>query len=290
MSKMSKSDQRLSHIFRKSKRICSIEVSSKKEINYSRVDKIPCNFCSVIWIGTYNKPPEEIEPLVTAAELIKRGHPTVVHISARNVTKKTISKILEHARAIGVRNFLVVRGAAPDCHLDQSKYDFPYGLDLIKYIRGKYGDYFDICVTGYPYKHPESKTIEEDMKYLKLKNDAGAKYIISQAAFSYDIYRTFLKNVRKFEITMNIIPGVYVIRSVVDFCLLKKLCKVPTNDPIVQFIKDHKESEEEIAAYGIQLSNDIIKKILLDEDFCPPHIYTMNEFDAVHNFLSNMKL
>ncbi|XP_044751598.1 probable methylenetetrahydrofolate reductase [Coccinella septempunctata] len=288
---MSKSDQRLTNIFKnQTKRICSLEFSSKKDINYDLVDTIPFSFCSVIWIGTYDKPPEEIEPIVAAAELIKRGHPTVLHLAARNVNKKTVPKILEYARQVGVRNLLVMRGAAPGCQEPDSTYDFPYSTDLIKFIKIKYGDYFDLCVPGYPYKHPESKTLEEDMKYLKQKNDAGAKFIISQAAFSYEIYKNFLKNCRKFEISMQIIPGVYMIRSVVDFCLLKKLCKVPTNDPVVQFIKDHKGSEDEIAAYGIKISNEVIRKILQDKDFCPPHIYTMNEFASIRDFISNLKL
>lgn len=89
---------------------------------------------------------------------------------------------------------------------------------------------------------------------------------------------------------MQVIPGVYIIRSVVDFCLLKKLCKVPTSDPVVQFIKDHKGSEEEIAAYGVEISNEIVKKILLDKDFCPPHIYTMNELVSIKEFLVNLKI
>lgn len=63
-----------------------------------------------IFSGTYNKPPEEIEPIVAAVELIKRGHPVVLHLAARNVNKKSVAKILEYIRQVGIRNLLVVRG------------------------------------------------------------------------------------------------------------------------------------------------------------------------------------
>ncbi|KAL3282838.1 hypothetical protein HHI36_005999 [Cryptolaemus montrouzieri] len=167
---MSKHDQRLTNIFKhQTKRICSLEFSSKKEINYEALEDLKMSFCSVIWIGNYDKPPDEIEPLIAAGELIKRGYPTVLHFAARNNNKKSVVKNLEYAKQIGVRNLLVMRGASPECQMEVKKYDFPYTVDLIKFIKNKYGDYFDLCVPGYPYKHPESKDLAEDMKYLKTK-------------------------------------------------------------------------------------------------------------------------
>lgn len=62
---MSKSDQRLTNIFKnQTKRICSLEFSSKKEIDYGLVDTIPFSFCSLIWIGEYLPDLTNIEYLV----------------------------------------------------------------------------------------------------------------------------------------------------------------------------------------------------------------------------------
>lgn len=46
---------------------------------------------------------------------------------------------------------------------------FSYGTDLVKHIRKEFGDYFGICVAGYPMGHPEATSYEDDLRHLKEK-------------------------------------------------------------------------------------------------------------------------
>lgn len=66
------------------------------------------------------------------------------------------------------KNFIVFLGSQ-ECKQPESNYEFPYVVDMLKYIKAHYGDHFEICVAGFPYKHPESKNLEDDMKFLKQK-------------------------------------------------------------------------------------------------------------------------
>ncbi|CAF4313948.1 unnamed protein product, partial [Rotaria magnacalcarata] len=66
---------------------------------------------------------------------------------------------------------------------DPDQTDFRYATDLVKFIREKFGDYFVICVAGYPQGHPDTESYEEDLGYLKQKVDAGADFIITQLFF-----------------------------------------------------------------------------------------------------------
>ncbi|XP_045461636.1 methylenetetrahydrofolate reductase-like [Harmonia axyridis] len=280
----------LSELFVKNKmRYCSLELSPNKPVSYDVLERMKIKFCSVIWLGNQDKEPAEIGSLILAKDLISRGYVVLLHMTARNNTKVSLSKVLDHAKFIGVKNLLCLRGGSPECSLEASKYDFPHVPDMMNYITKNYGNYFDMCVAGFPYKHPDSKTIDDDMKYLKEKCDAGAKYIITQAGFSYDIYKQFLKTLRKHNINLPVIPGVYVIHSVVDFCLLKKLCKVPQDDPVVEFVKNNKDKDEEMANFGLKLSSEIVQNLMHDQDFMPPHIFSMNEFRSVEEFLSKLK-
>ena len=48
-----------------------------------------------------------------------------------------------------------------------------YALDLVRFVREKFGSYFVICVAGYPLGHPESKDYKEDLMRLKEKVSAN---------------------------------------------------------------------------------------------------------------------
>lgn len=93
---------------------------------------------------------------------------------------------------------------------------FSCGLDLVKYIRKEYGDYFGICVAGYPEAHPDS-IVEDpikmkenywaDIKYLKEKIDAGSDFVITQLFYETQKFLQFIEDCRSIGITCPIIPG-----------------------------------------------------------------------------------
>lgn len=80
----------------------------------------------------------------------------------------------------GIQNILALRGDPPKGQEQFTVIEggFACALDLIKYIRGQFGDYFGIAVAGYPEAHPDSivddadqmdKNYWENMNYLKEK-------------------------------------------------------------------------------------------------------------------------
>ncbi|XP_045480590.1 methylenetetrahydrofolate reductase-like [Harmonia axyridis] len=266
---MSNPNHPLSEILANNARICSLEVSSNRPLDYNVLNKMKYTFCSIVWIGNYNKAPDQVGPLALAKEMIGKGITVILHFTCRNNTLSSCTANLDYAKQIGIRNLMVVRGASPECNLPDKKYDFTHTPELLKFIKTRYGDYFELCVAGFPYRHPDSKDLEDDMKHLKEKNDAGAKFIITQACFSYDVYKEFLDNCRKH-----------------DFCFLQKLCKVPQSDPLVQKIKQMRDNDKEIAEFGAKSSLETVKKLLADKDFCPPHLYTMDQLAAIYEFLN----
>ena len=100
---------------------------------------------------------------VTQREL---GLTTCLHLTCTNMSRKLIDEALEQAKALGVRNILALRGdpprsdeyrdtTLPDAEEDDSNKDFTWAIDLIRYIRKQYDDYFCVGVAGYPEGHSD---------------------------------------------------------------------------------------------------------------------------------------
>ena len=93
---------------------------------------------------------------------------------------------------------------------------FNYATDLVQHIRSTTGEYFTICVAGYPTGHPEAKSYEDDLLHLKEKVDAGADFIITQLFFKAATFKKFVDDCRGVGIQCPIIPGIMPIQ-VLDY-------------------------------------------------------------------------
>lgn len=102
-----------------------------------------------------------------------------------------------------------------------------YASDLVRYIRKTHGDYFGIGVAGYPEKHPESASEEEDLRYLKEKVDAGADFIVTQLFFDVPLFLEWVRKCRAYGINCPIIPGVMPIQAYASFKKNTKDLSVP---------------------------------------------------------------
>ena len=88
----------------------------------------------------------------------------------------------QEAKEAGCHNILALRGDPPRGEAQWTAIEggFEHAVDLIRYIRKHYGDYFDIAVAGFPEGHPQGTSRAEEMQFLKAKVDAGASCIITQ--------------------------------------------------------------------------------------------------------------
>lgn len=82
---------------------------------------------------------------------------TMMHLTCTNMKIEKLAEALKTVKAVGVQNILALRGDPPvgQENWTASIGGFECALDLVKYIRKEYGDYFGICVAGYPEGHPD---------------------------------------------------------------------------------------------------------------------------------------
>lgn len=216
------------------------------------------------------------------------GLPTMLHLTGFGNTKDEIRSILEKARISGIRNILALRGDEPS----NTEYvqEFMYASDLVRFIREETGDYFGICVAGYPNGHPDCKSFEDDLEHLKEKIDAGADFVITQLFYETEIFIKFVYRCREIGIKCPIIPGILPIQSYASLRHLMKLSKIKPPDDIIAELERNKNDDGAIRAFGIAHATKMCKEIM--ESKCTPglHFYTLNQETAVIQIVKNLDL
>lgn len=166
---------------------------------------------------------------------------------------------------------------------------FNNAIDLVKYIRQQYGDYFGIAVAGHPEGHIDNPDKEDDLRHLKAKVDAGADLIVTQLFYDVDTFLNFVEQARAIGITCPILPGIFPIQN---YNGLKRVISF-NNNQVPQKIWDDlepiKDDDAAVKEYGIQLSMEFINKFI-EAGIKGVHFYTFNLERSTRIILERMGL
>lgn len=246
---------------------------------------------------------------VTQREL---GLTTCLHLTCTNMSRKLIDEALEQAKVLGIRNILALRGdpprsdeyrddSLPDAGEDDSNKDFTWAVDLVRYIRKQYGDYFCVGVAGYPeghsdQSHPEHQSIEHDLPYLVEKTKAGADFIMTQLFYDVNAYQKYEKRLREHESgifkTIPIIPGLMPVQSYQIFRRTTKLSHASLPPEILRRFEAVKGDDEAVKRVGLDVLGEIVDTMKHSEFPGPRgfHFYTLNLEKVVAQILERNSL
>lgn len=146
---------------------------------------------------------------ITAALLRRYKTEVVPHIICGGASRYQIEDELFDLSFIGIENVMALRGEAAkgESRFTAVKDGHLHSKELVEQIRGTFPDKFCIGVAGYPEKHFEALSLDDDIRHLKEKVDAGAGYIITQMFFDNRYYFDFVIRCRKAGISVPVIPG-----------------------------------------------------------------------------------
>ena len=135
------------------------------------------------------------------------GLKPAAHLTCVGAPKAEIDDIVRQYWDAGVRHIVALRGDMPEMAQSYRPHAEGYAStpDLITGIRA-IGD-FEISVSCYPEKHPESPSLEHDLDLLKKKVAAGASRAITQFCFSTEALARFRDRADRWGISVPIIPG-----------------------------------------------------------------------------------
>jgi len=136
------------------------------------------------------------------------------HLTCVAATRGEIDQIARDYAAAGVRHIVALRGD-PVGGAGTRYAPHPGGYENAAALAAglkRIAD-FEISVSAYPEKHPESPTVAADIDMLKAKVDAGASRAITQFFFESDLYFRYLERVRARGIDIPIVPGILPVQN-----------------------------------------------------------------------------
>jgi methylenetetrahydrofolate reductase (NADPH) len=203
------------------------------------------------------------------------------HLTCVDASRDEVDAVIREFAGLGVRRFVALRGD-PAEGVGAAYRPHPHGYrntaELVAALR-EIGE-FDVSVSAYPEKHPESADFATDIDVLKRKVDAGATRAITQFFFDNDIYERYVERVRRAGIYIPIVPGILPIHNFAQVAGFAGRCGAH----VPAWLADRFDGLEGDPQTHALIASAVAAEQVLDliergvDDF---HFYTMNRADLV---------
>jgi methylenetetrahydrofolate reductase (NADPH) len=204
------------------------------------------------------------------------------HLTCVAASCNDVDTVIRSYWDAGVRHIVALRGDPQD-GLGTTFTPHPQGYQtstaLVAGIK-KIAD-FEISVSAYPERHPESKSVEADIDVLKAKIDAGASRAITQFFFENKVFLDYLEKVRARGINIPIIPGIVPVQNFKQTAGFAQR----TGASVPQWLADRFEGLDDDPQTRRLIAATVAAEQVLElvdhgiRDF---HFYTMNRADLVY--------
>ncbi len=214
--------------------------------------------------------------------------PTMCHFTCVGASHVEVKATLEIIQSKKIENVIALRGDPPK---DQGVFikhpsGFANGMELIQFIKQ---EKFPFCVAGgcYPEKHPDSLTVDDDIRFLKEKVNAGAEFLITQLFFSNQLFQRFMDKVKLAGISVPVIPGIMPITSFSQIERFKGMANCEIPDDLVNDLTILKDQPNEFLNRSMQFT--ILQcKQLLNMGVPGIHFYTLNQSRATIEIMKSL--
>ena len=219
----------------------------------------------------------------TVARLSREtGLNPAAHLTCVGASRADIKEVLQSYLDVGVKHIVALRGDPP-AGLGAAYEPHPDGFmstaELVKAAR-EIGD-FEVSVSAYPEKHPESASIDADIDVLQAKIDAGATRAITQFFFDNDVYFRYLDRVLARGISIPIVPGIVPVQNFKQTRNFAQRC----GTTVPQWLADRFDGlDNDLPTRRLIAAAVAAEQVidLLDQGVEQFHFYTMNKSDLVY--------
>lgn len=203
------------------------------------------------------------------------------HMTCVDASRAEVDQVIAEFAAMGVKRFVALRGDPKEgvgAAYQPHPGGYANGAELVGALKGQ-GD-FDISVSAYPEKHPESPDFATDFDMLKRKVDNGATRAVTQFFFDNDLYERYVERARKAGIYIPIVPGILPIHSFTQVANFASRCGAHVPAWLAERFdgleKDPQTHALIASAVAVEQVHDLVERGV--GDF---HFYTMNRADLV---------
>lgn len=198
------------------------------------------------------------------------------HLTCVDASREEIDTIAKEYWDAGVRHIVALRGD-PQAGIGE-KYKpaaggYAYSTDLVEGLK-KVAD-FEVSVSAYPERHPESGTWETEINNLKRKVDAGATRAITQFFFSPATFMRFQDRVLDAGINIPIVPGLMLQPNFKGLKRMSDMCGVEVPDWYASLFEGLDKDEDSRRLLTASLATELTAE-LHDQGVRHFHLYTLN--------------
>jgi methylenetetrahydrofolate reductase (NADPH) len=218
----------------------------------------------------------------TVTRLLEETHlKPAAHLTCVGASRDEVDSVVDDYWQAGVRHIVALRGDPEegDTQFAAHPQGYQSSVDLISSIK-KHHD-FEVSVGCYPEMHPEAKSFDADIDYLKRKIDAGATQAISQFFFQSDVFFRFLEKARAAGITVPILPGILPVTNFKQLTRFAAGCGANVPDWMAHLFEglDNEPATRNLVAAA--LAAEQCRRLYAGgiRDF---HFYTLNRADLTY--------
>jgi len=203
------------------------------------------------------------------------------HLTCVAATQDEVDEVVRSYWDAGVRHIVALRGdpiAGVGARYEPHPGGYAQACDLVAGIK-RIAD-FEVSVSAYPEKHPDSASVEADIDMLAAKVDAGATRAMTQFFFENDRYFRYLDRVRARGITIPIVPGILPVQNFKQAKSFAGRCGATVPDWLAERFDglDDDPATRKLIAAAVAAEQVID---LVDQGVTDFHFYTMNRADLV---------
>ena len=175
----------------------------------------------------------------------------MAHLTCANSADRT-RQILNWMEREGVANVLALRGDPPNPGQPFTPADpqLAHGSDLVAFVR-RNGYRLGVGAACSTEKHPESPDLEHEFRYMKLKVDSGADFLITQLFFDNRFYFDLVARARATGINVPIVPGLMPVPSRRSLAVMTAMSGA-TVPPALQAQIEQAPDDDAVRALGVQ--------------------------------------
>lgn len=200
----------------------------------------------------------------------------VGHLTCVGSSVEDLRRVVGEYAASGVHDILALRGdppGGPGQPWVKHPEGFDHAIDLVSLVRSL-GD-FSVGVAAFPEGHPESTDLEQDARVLRLKQDAGASFAITQFFFRSSDYLRLRDRSAAAGVSMPIVPGIMPVTDVAQITRFAQLSAAEFPPELAERFAPLADDPEAVVALGVEVATEMAQE-LLAEGAPGLHLYTLN--------------
>ena len=144
----------------------------------------------------------------------------VAHLPCVNLNREDVLEVIDDLKSRGIDNVLALRGDIVPGR--EPSRDFTYANELVEFLRENSD--FDIIAACYPEGHPQAESLNDDIRHLRNKVDAGVNHLITQLFFDNETFYRYRDMLDLAGIDVPVEAGIMPVTNAKQIARMVTLC------------------------------------------------------------------